>query len=108
MDSSLCVQQYIQQLIAADASNMGRLLKVPTNTEALVWQYEHIRYVCVSVIAVESACICPQAMLTACFVSFRQFLLQCNHLIAMIADVCTVEKCPEMEADGQASVCVFA
>ncbi len=45
MDSSLCVQQQIQQLLFHKHKAVERVLKLPPNTDELVWQYEHIRII---------------------------------------------------------------
>lgn len=77
MESSLCIQQYIQQLIWDDASNVTKILSVPANTDVLAWQYEHL----------------------------RQFILELNHLTIILAKFCTKETCPEMESEGQKFLC---
>lgn len=44
MDSTLAVQQYIQQLIRRDPSNIDLILKMPEAQDEGVWKYEHLRY----------------------------------------------------------------
>lgn len=44
MDSTLAVQQYIQQLIKKDPANMEAILTMPETQEEGVWKYEHLRY----------------------------------------------------------------
>lgn len=44
MDSTLVVQQYIQQLIRKDPSNVEKLLTMPDGQDEGVWKYEHLRY----------------------------------------------------------------
>lgn len=43
MDSTLAVQQYIQQLIRKDPSNIDLILKMPEAQDEGVWKYEHLR-----------------------------------------------------------------
>lgn len=44
MDSTLAVQQYIQQLIKKDPSNIEAILTMPESQDEGVWKYEHLRY----------------------------------------------------------------
>jgi len=46
MDSTLAVQQFIQQLIRDDASNVELILKPPEQQDEGVWKYEHVRQFC--------------------------------------------------------------
>lgn len=43
MDSTLAVQQYIQQLIKKDPSNIEAILTMPESQDEGVWKYEHLR-----------------------------------------------------------------
>lgn len=43
MDSTLAVQQYIQQLIKKDPSNIEVILTMPESQDEGVWKYEHLR-----------------------------------------------------------------
>lgn len=43
MDSTLAVQQFIQQLIAKDASCVDEILTPPDGQDEGVWKYEHLR-----------------------------------------------------------------
>lgn len=45
MDSTLAVQQFIQQTIRRDPSNLEAILKMPEAQDEGVWKYEHLRYV---------------------------------------------------------------
>lgn len=45
MDSTLAVQQYIQQMIKKDPSNVDQILTMPDGQDEGVWKYEHLRYV---------------------------------------------------------------
>ena len=44
MDSTLAVQQYIQQLIRKDFTAIDDILKAPDSQDEGVWKYEHLRY----------------------------------------------------------------
>lgn len=44
MDSTLAVQQFIQQTIRRDPSNLEAILKMPEAQDDGVWKYEHLRY----------------------------------------------------------------
>lgn len=43
MDSTLAVQQYIQQLIKKDPANIEAILTMPESQDDGVWKYEHLR-----------------------------------------------------------------
>lgn len=44
MDSTLVVQQYIQQLIRKEPSNVELILSMPDGQDEGVWKYEHLRW----------------------------------------------------------------
>ena len=44
MDTTLAVQQYIQQIIRKDFTDTETILKVPEGQDEGVWKYEHLRY----------------------------------------------------------------
>ena len=46
MDSTLAVQQYIQQLIRKDFTAIDDILKAPDSQDEGVWKYEHLRQFC--------------------------------------------------------------
>ena len=48
MDSTLAVQQYIQQLIRKDFTAIDDILKAPDSQDEGVWKYEHLRYTSIS------------------------------------------------------------
>ncbi len=77
MESSLCIQQHIQQLLRRKPSDVEAVLKLPKNTDVLVWQYEHVRTI----------------------------IMQLNHLMAFLVHACTKTTCSEMESDGQRFLC---
>lgn len=43
MDSTLAVQQYIQQMIRKDFTAVDDILKAPDSQDEGVWKYEHLR-----------------------------------------------------------------
>ncbi len=43
MESTLAVQQYIQQTIRKDVSNIEVILEAPETQDEGVWKYEHLR-----------------------------------------------------------------
>ncbi|XP_063704843.1 MOB kinase activator-like 4 [Culicoides brevitarsis] len=46
MDSTLAIQQYIQQIIRKDPLNIDCILSMPENQDEGVWKYEHLRQFC--------------------------------------------------------------
>ncbi len=46
MDSTLAVQQYLQQLIREDPSCVDSILRTPDQQDELIWKYEHLRQFC--------------------------------------------------------------
>lgn len=46
MDSTLAVQQYIQQQIRREPSNIAQILTPPEGQDEGVWKYEHLRQFC--------------------------------------------------------------
>ena len=46
MDSTVAVQQYIQQLIRRDPSAINEILNLPEQQDEGVWKYEHLRQFC--------------------------------------------------------------
>ncbi|XP_013399963.1 MOB-like protein phocein [Lingula anatina] len=46
MDSTLAVQQYIQQSIRKDIQNVENILTPPESQDEGVWKYEHLRQFC--------------------------------------------------------------
>jgi hypothetical protein len=75
MDSTLNMQQYIQQMIRLDPSNVDAILAPPAGDQADegVWKYEHL----------------------------RQFCMQLNGLAVALQDECDADKCPQMTATEQ-------
>ncbi|KAI4461268.1 mps one binder kinase activator-like mob [Holotrichia oblita] len=73
MDSTLAVQQYIQQLIKRDPANIDLILKMPDAQDEGVWKYEHL----------------------------RQFCMELNGLAVRLQNECHPETCTQMTATEQ-------
>ena len=43
MKGPFAVQEYLQELIRSEPSNIKRIVEPPPNVDESVWQYEHIR-----------------------------------------------------------------
>jgi len=61
MDSTLAVQQFIQQLIKRDPSNIEQILTMPDAQDEGVWKYEHLRQFCMELnglaVRLQSQCV---------------------------------------------------
>ncbi|CAO3610383.1 unnamed protein product [Mucor hiemalis] len=77
LESSFNVQEYLQQLIRKDGSQVYAIVNLPDNVDKEVWQYEHLRQVC----------------------------LELSLLVVALEFECTRENCPEMKADGWLYLC---
>lgn len=73
MDTPLAVQQYIQQTIRKDPSNIDQILKLPEGQELGAWKVEHL----------------------------RQFCMQLNRLAAKLQECCCPDTCSQMTATEQ-------
>ncbi|XP_019125722.1 MOB-like protein phocein isoform X3 [Larimichthys crocea] len=73
MDSTLAVQQYIQQNIRSDCSNVDKILEPPEGQDEGVWKYEHL----------------------------RQFCLELNGLAVKLQSECHPDTCTQMTATEQ-------
>lgn len=73
MDSPLAVQQYIQQLIRKDPSNVDEILRLPDGQDLGAWKIEHLRLFC----------------------------MQLNKLAVKLQDCCRPETCNQMTATEQ-------
>lgn len=73
MDSTLAVQQYIQQLIRKDISNVDEILTAPEGQDEGVWKYEHL----------------------------RQFCMELNGLAVKLQGECQPDNCTQMTATEQ-------
>lgn len=70
MKGLFSVQEYIQELIRDDPSDIKRIITSPKEVDLLVWKYEHT----------------------------RQFILETNLLIVQLQGICTKHTCPKMKA----------
>ncbi|KAK2709464.1 hypothetical protein QYM36_013202 [Artemia franciscana] len=73
MDSTLAVQQYIQQLIRKDPSAIDDILTPPDSQDEGVWKYEHL----------------------------RQFCMELNAIAVRLQAECNAETCSQMTATEQ-------
>ncbi|KAK3609320.1 hypothetical protein CHS0354_026240 [Potamilus streckersoni] len=73
MDSTLAVQQFIQQTIRNDFSNIEAILTPPDGQDEGVWKYEHL----------------------------RQFCMELNGLAVKLQGECNPETCTQMTATEQ-------
>ncbi|CAG2167001.1 unnamed protein product [Oppiella nova] len=73
MDSTIAVQQFIQQTIRKDPSNIEEILQAPDGQEEGGWKYEHL----------------------------RQFCLQLNRLAVKLQTECSPQTCTQMTATEQ-------
>lgn len=73
MDSTIAIQQYIQQKIRLDPSNIEEILTPPKGQEFGIWKYEHM----------------------------RQFCLELNRLTVKLQAECNPETCSQMTATEQ-------
>jgi len=73
MDSTLAVQQYIQQIIRADNSKIETILEPPDGQDEGVWKYEHL----------------------------RQFCMEFNGLAVKLQEECKPDTCTQMTATEQ-------
>lgn len=64
------VQEYIQELIRHDSSNIEKIIERPRDVDDSVWQYEHM----------------------------RQFIIELNLLVVYLQGSCTSISCPKMKA----------
>ena len=67
------VQEYIQELIRNDPTDIQKIIKAPKEVDLIVWKYEHI----------------------------RQFILETNLLIVQLQGICTKNSCPKMKATDE-------
>ncbi|KAI8066246.1 Mob1/phocein [Gilbertella persicaria] len=77
LESSFNVQEYLQQLVRMDANDVQNIIELPASVDEEVWQYEHLRQVC----------------------------LELSLLVVALESECTKQNCPEMKADGWLYLC---
>lgn len=73
MDSTLAVQQYIQQTIRSNVTDVDTILTAPETQDEGVWKYEHL----------------------------RQFCMELNGLAVALQSECQPENCSQMTATEQ-------
>ncbi|XP_014773220.1 MOB-like protein phocein [Octopus bimaculoides] len=73
MESTLAVQQFIQQSIRKDVTNIDAILTPPEGQEEGVWKYEHL----------------------------RQFCMELNGLAVKLQNECNPDSCTQMTATEQ-------
>lgn len=73
MDSTIAVQQFIQQTIRKDPSNIDEILNPPEGQDEGCWKYEHL----------------------------RQFCCELNRLAVKLQKECNAETCTQMTATEQ-------
>ncbi|KAH7967365.1 hypothetical protein HPB49_024312 [Dermacentor silvarum] len=73
MDSTLAVQQFIQQAIRKDPTNVDEILTPPDGQDEGVWKYEHL----------------------------RQFCMELNGLAVKLQAECNADSCTQMTATEQ-------
>lgn len=95
MDSTLVVQQYIQQMIRKDPSNVEKLLTMPEGQDEGVWKYEHLR--CCIILCINYFC----EIIIICSIIFRQFCMELNGLAVKLQTQCFPSTCTQMTATEQ-------
>ncbi|KAI9598464.1 Mob1/phocein [Syncephalis fuscata] len=75
--SPLALQEYLLELVRVDRSNVSKLLQMPPGQNEEIWQYEHLRMLCMDI----------------------------NYLVIQLEIECTKESCPEMKADEWLFLC---
>jgi hypothetical protein len=70
MKGLFSVQEYIQELIRDNPSDVKKIITAPNEVDISVWKFEHL----------------------------RQFILESNLLIVQLQGVCTKQSCPKMKA----------
>ena len=70
MKGLFAVQEYIQELIRDNPSDIQKIITLPAEVDIGNWKYEHL----------------------------RQFLLETNLLIVQLQGICTKQTCPKMKA----------
>ena len=95
MQSSLAVQQFIQQHVARNPSDIETILAPPEDQDPLVWQYEHLR--CAQLYsATRQLLCCDSCSLSSGICS--QFCMELNDLAVALQGECTPASCPKMIA----------
>ncbi|RKP09902.1 putative phocein protein [Thamnocephalis sphaerospora] len=77
IQSQFALQEYLQELVRIDRSNVERLICAPDGQDEEIWQFEHLRLLC----------------------------LDLNYLVIQLEPECNKESCPEMKADEWLYLC---
>lgn len=88
---TLAVQQYIQQLIKHDPSEIDTILRMPDGQDEGVWKYEHLRQFCMELngLAVR--------LQTQCFPSTCNQMIATEQWIFLCAAHKTPKECPAID-----------
>lgn len=95
MDSTLAVQQYIQQLIKRDPSNIELILMNPDTHDEGVWKYEHLRY---GIYTTQWYLYFSDNFVS---IPHRQFCMELNGLAVRLQSQCFPATCTQMTATEQ-------
>lgn len=95
MDSTLAVQQYIQQLIKNDPSNIDLILTNPETHDEGVWKYEHLRLICAFLKQTVASTYNYNHLWN------RQFCMELNGLAVRLQSQCFPATCTQMTATEQ-------
>ncbi|CAG0882606.1 unnamed protein product [Cyprideis torosa] len=101
MESTLAVQQYIQQTIREDPSAIEHILTPPENQDEGVWKYEHLRYVWKYEHLRASYLQDRLLGKVQRLFSSRQFCMELNSLAVLLQRDCHPETCSQMTATEQ-------
>lgn len=77
IDSSFAVQMFIQSSLRKDPDDLNDVVALPEDQDPAVWQYEHLRSVC----------------------------MHLNYLVVLLAPECNSKTCPEMRASEWQYLC---
>jgi len=116
MDSTVLVQQYIQQLIKTETFNIDLILEPPEGQDEGVWKYEHLRWILRIIYYFILLCcilcylskkqdrfLLKKSGVAYADVSFtcRQFCMELNGLAVRLQEECNPETCTQMTATEQ-------
>lgn len=97
MDSTLAVQQFIQQTIRRDPANLEAILKIPEAQDDGVWKYEHLRYKSY----IKFYFYLVRLTINKYYYLVRQFCMELNGLAVRLQSECKPEICTQMTATEQ-------
>jgi hypothetical protein len=99
MDSTLAVQQWIQQTINRDPANITAILTPPETQDEEVWKYEQFVNFCI--LAFYILYNMYNLYILLYFYSLRQFCMELNGLAVKLQSECFPETCNQMTATEQ-------